>query len=190
MTDPQNTHPVIFTHRIAHEADTEAIRQLMQASIAENMKSFLSASEIEAAKETMGVDKTLISDGTYFLIETAHKGEAVLVGCGGWGKRRTLYGGDHTVGRDDSLSDPSIDAARIRAMYTHPDWTRRGIGTLLLNLGEDAARQAGFKTIELGSTVPGEPLYRARGYVEVARRVETAANGFENTVIKMVKALV
>ncbi|MEZ7831907.1 MAG: GNAT family N-acetyltransferase [Gammaproteobacteria bacterium] len=189
MTDPQDLPQVTFTHRIAQQIDTEVIRQLMQASIAENMKAFLSVSEIEAAKETMGVDKTLIADGTYFLIEAIHNGKAVLVGCGGWGKRKTLYGGDHTVGRDDSLSDPDTEAARIRAMYTHPDWTRRGIGTLLLELGEDAASKAGFKTIELGSTVPGEPLYLARGYLEVERRVETAANGSENTVIKMVKPL-
>ena len=189
MTDPQDLPQVTFTHRIAQQIDTEVIRQLMQASIAENMKAFLSVSEIEAAKETMGVDKTLIADGTYFLIEAIHNGKALLVGCGGWGKRKTLYGGDHTVGRDDSLSDPDTEAARIRAMYTHPDWTRRGIGTLLLELGEDAASKAGFKTIELGSTVPGEPLYLARGYVEVERRVETAANGSENTVIKMVKPL-
>ena len=189
MTNQQESS-LAFSHRIAQAADTESIRQLMQASIAENMKAFLSPSEIEAAKETMGVDKTLIEDGSYFLIETVHEGVLRLVGCGGWGKRKTLYGGDHTVGRDDSFSNPSTDAARIRAMYTHPEWTRKGIGTLLLELGEEAARNAGFKTIELGSTVPGEPLYRARGYVEVGRRVETAANGSENTVIKMVKALV
>ena len=189
MTDPQDLPQVTFTHRIAQQIDTEVIRQLMQASIAENMKAFLSVSEIEAAKETMGVDKTLIADGTYFLIEAIHNGKAVLVGCGGWGKRKTLYGGDHTVGRDDSLSDPDTEAARIRAMYTHPDWTRRGIGTLLLELGEDAASKAGFKTIELGSTVPGEPLYLARGYVEVERKMETATNGSINTVIKMMKPL-
>ena len=188
MTNLQST-PIKFTHRIAQDSDTEVIRHLMQVSIAENMKAFLSASEIEAAKETMGVDKTLIEDGTYFLIETVHGTETVLVGCGGWGKRKTLYGGDHTVGRDDSLSNPDNEAARIRAMYTHPEWTRRGIGTLLLDLGENAAREAGFKAIELGSTVPGEPLYLARGYVEVERKVETAANGSENTVIKMVKPL-
>ena len=178
-----------FSFRKATAADIPIIRQLMQLSIAENMKAFLSASEIESAKETMGVDQSLIEDGTYFLIETIHQGEAVLVGCGGWGKRRTLYGGNHTVGRDDSLSDPATEAARIRAMYTHPDWTRRGIGTLLLDLGEDAARQAGFKTIELGSTLPGEPLYLARGYIEVDRKVETGANGADNTIIKMVKPL-
>ncbi|GJM14183.1 MAG: acetyltransferase [Pseudohongiella sp.] len=189
MIDSLALPSIKLTHRIAQEADTEDIRRLMQASIAENMKEFLSASEIEAAKESMGVDKTLIEDGTYFLIETMHEGELALVGCGGWGKRKTLYGGDHTVGRDDSLSDPSRDAARIRAMYTHPDWTRRGIGTLLLDLGEEAAREAGFKSIELGSTVPGEPLYLARGYVEVERRVEQTKNGSINTIIKMVKQL-
>lgn len=189
MTDLQILPHAVFAHRIAQHTDTGIIRQLMQTSIAVNMKAFLSATEIEAAKETMGVDKTLIADGTYFLIEAVHDDKAVLVGCGGWGKRKTLYGGDHTVGRDDSLSDPSSEAARIRAMYTHPDWTRRGVGTLLLELGEDAARKAGFKTIELGSTLPGEPLYRARGYVEVERKIETAANGSINTVIKMAKSL-
>lgn len=189
MSEPHAPY-FVMTHRIAAESDTEAIRQLMQASIAENMKAFLSPSEIEAAKETMGVDKTLIEDGTYFLIETVQGGATVLVGCGGWGKRRTLYGGDHTAGRDDSLSDPGADAARIRAMYTHPDWTRRGVGTRLLDLGEAAAREAGFKTIELGSTVPGEPLYLARGYVELERILDKGANGSDNTVIKMVKSLV
>jgi len=153
------------------------------------MKSFLSPAEIEAARETMGVDWTLIEDGTYFLVETAGSGQRILVGSGGWGKRRTLYGGDHTKGRDDSFSDPAVDSARIRAMYTHPSWIRRGIGTLLLDLGEKAARDAGFKSIELGSTIPGEPFYLARGYKEVSRNTQIAANGTPNIVIKMVKNL-
>jgi GNAT superfamily N-acetyltransferase len=179
-----------FTHRIAGEADVDSIIQLMRASIEVNMKSFLSTEEIEAAKETMGVDSSLIADQTYFVIETLVDGKVVLVGCGGWGKRKTLYGGDHTVGRDDRLSDPAIEPARIRAMYTHPDWTRKGIGGLLLRLGENAARDMGFKTIELGSTIPGEPLYQAKGYVEVSREVFPGENGSDNTVIKMVKLLV
>jgi len=178
-----------FTYRLAQPADVPAIIELMQESIAENMKPFLSLAEIEAARETMGVDWTLIEDGTYFLIETAGSGEKLLVGCGGWGKRRTLYGGDHTVGRDDSFSDPAIDAARIRAIYTHPAWIRCGIGTLLLDLGEEAARNAGFKSIELGSTIPGEPFYLARCYKEVSRTTQIAANGAPNVVIKMAKAL-
>lgn len=178
-----------FTHRVATENDKPSIIELMGLSIAENMKSFLTPAEIESAQETMGVDQTLIEDGTYFLIETEVHNKTVLVGCGGWGKRKTLYGGDHTAGRDDSLSNPTTDPARIRAMYTHPAWTRQGIGTLLLDLGEAAARDAGFKTIELGSTVPGEPLYLARGYVPLKRTTQIGANGAENVIIKMVKAL-
>lgn len=178
-----------FTHRVASVADIPAIIDLMRASIAENMKSFLSAAEIVAAQETMGVDRSLIEDQTYFVIETIHNDAPLLVACGGWGKRKTLYGGDHTVGRDDSLSDPGSDAARIRAMYTHPNWTRLGIGRLLLELGESAARVAGFRNIELGSTVPGEPFYLALGYVEIGRETNTAANGAENVVIKMRKNL-
>ena len=162
----------------------------MAAAIETNMASFLDHAAIEAAKETMGVDQSLINDGTYFMIEAEVDGQTVLAGCGGWGKRKTLYGGDHTAGRDDSLCDPSVDAARIRAMYTHPEFTRQGIGSLLLTLGENAARGAGFKTIDLGSTIPGEPLYLARGYKELSRETHIAANGAENVVIHMTKSLV
>jgi GNAT superfamily N-acetyltransferase len=189
MPKPSTTRRIKLTHRIAGHDDIPAITALMQASIEHNMRPFLTPEEIQAAKETMGVDQTLIEDGTYFAIETECDNQTVLVGCGGWGKRKTLYGGDHTVGRDDRFSDPAVDAARIRAMYTHPDWIRKGIGTYLLDIGEAAARAAGFRSIELGSTVPGEPLYLARGYKEVSRETFVAANGAENTVIKMVKIL-
>lgn len=178
-----------FNHRIAAQADIPAIIDLMRLSIEENMKAYLSLEEIEAAKETMGVDQTLIDDGTYFLIEAEVDGKPVLVGCGGWGKRRTLYGGNHTKGRDDSLSDPATEAARIRAMYTHPDWTRKGIGSLLIELGENAARAAGFKRIALGSTVSGEPLYLAKGFKEISREVLKGANGSDNLVVTMEKPL-
>ena len=161
----------------------------MRISILENMKSFLSSAEVEAARETMGVDWTLIEDETYFVVETLQRGQKILVGCGGWGKRRTLYGGGHTAGRDDSYSDSTLDAARIRAMYTHPKWIRCGVGSLLLELGESAARDAGFSTIELGSTIAGEPFYLARGYKEVNRDTFVAANGADNVVIKMAKDL-
>lgn len=180
---------VDFTHRLATLADTQEIAGLMRASILENMKPFLSVAEIEAARETMGVDQTLIEDKTYFVVEALLCNQTTMVGCGGWGRRRTLYGGDHTAGRDDSYSDPAVDAARIRAMYTHPSWTRRGIGTLLLELGEASARDAGFKTIELGATLAGEPFYLARGYKEVGRDTHIAANGANNVVIRMVKEL-
>lgn len=178
-----------LTHRLATPADVPAIIELMRLAIIVNMKPFLTPAEIEGAEETMGVDLTLIEDETYFIVETVKDGKQLLVGCGGWGKRRTLYGGDHTVGRDDSFSDPTVDSARVRAMYTHPSWTRRGIGTLLLELAETAARDAGFKSIELGSTLAGEPLYRARNYKEISRETHNAQNGAENVVITMEKSL-
>lgn len=178
-----------FTHRLATANDLPQITKLMRASIQENMKSFLTQAEITAAKESMGIDRTLIEDETYFVIETIQRGQKTMVGCGGWGKRRTLYGGDHTVGRDDSYSDPAVDAARIRAMYTHPLWVRCGVGTLLLELSEMAARGEGFKTIELGATIPGEPLYLARGYKELDRDTHIASDGCKSMVIRMQKKL-
>jgi GNAT superfamily N-acetyltransferase len=189
MTDHKQQENIELTHRIAKVADIPSIIEIMGLSISQNMKSFLSPKEIEAAKETMGVDRTLIEDQTYFIIETMSAGKVEMVGCGGWGKRKTLYGGDHTSGRDDTFSNPELDPARIRAMYTHPKWIRKGIGTLLLTLGEGAASDAGFRTIELGSTIPGLPLYLARGYKELQRETNIAANGAENVILKMVKQL-
>lgn len=174
-----------FAHRIATRADIPSIVALIEAAITGNMPAFLSAREVEAARATMGLDTLLIDDGCYFLIEAGR----ALVGCGGWSRRKTLYGGDKTAGRDDSLSDPARDPARIRAMYTHPGWTRRGIGSMLLDLGEAAARAEGFKTIELGATIPGEPLYRARGYAEFARDESFGADGVRNVIIRMRKTL-
>ena len=187
MTRQESSIQLAFHHRIAMPLDIPAINDLMKISIAENMKPYLSAKEIEAAKETMGVDRTLIEDGTYFIIEKTIGNKSLMVGCGGWGKRKTLYGGDHTAGRDDSLSDPATDAARIRAMYSLPAWTRKGIGSLLLKLGEEAARNAGFNTIELGSTISGEALYLKCGYKELSREILIANNGSENLIITMSK---
>ena len=178
-----------FRHRLATMDDIPAIRKLMATAIDTNMAAFLDAAGIDAARQSMGVDQTLIADGTYFVIEIRRGDTTLMVGCGGWGRRRTLYGGDQTAGRDDTLSDPATEAARIRAMYTHPDFIRQGIGTLLLELGEAAARDAGYATIELGSTVPGEPLYLARGYREFHRETLPAANGAETVIIHMRKKL-
>jgi len=186
---PVNSPIIQITHRIASSADIPQIIELMQASIECNMKSFLTTAEINAAKQSMGLDRTLLEDQTYFVIETIKAGKTIMIGCGGWGKRKTLYGGDHTKGRDDSFSDPSTDAARIRAMYTHPDWTRLGIGSKLLQLGEQAARAHGFKRIELGSTLPGEPLYLKMGFKEISRDIQISDNGSKNVIIKMSKDL-
>ena len=189
MNDGKQSQQPDLGHRLATYEDEQGILQLMQLAIRENMKPFLTEAEIEAAQETMGLDRSLIEDGTYFIIEARQGEQTLMVGCGGWGKRKTLYGSDQTLGRDDSFSNPDIDPARIRAMYTHPQWTRRGIGSLLLQLGEDAARGAGFESIELGATLAGEPLYRARGYRESKRTTLVSANGSDNVIIRMVKKL-
>jgi GNAT superfamily N-acetyltransferase len=139
--------------------------------------------QIEAAIGTAwAVDTQLIEDGTYFVVETEQR----IVGCGGWSRRRTLFGGDLQAGRDSALLDPSVDAARIRAFFVHPDWVRRGIGRCLLTHCEGEARRYGFRAVELMATLPGERLYRAFGYVVTARvhHPLTGAMTIENVSMK------
>ncbi len=151
------------TIRLATEADRPAIRAIMDLAIRQLQAPFLSEAEIAASFDIMGLDTQLIEDGTYYVVEAA--GE--VVGCGGWGRRATRYGGDHSSSRDASLLDPARDAARVRAMYTHPDHARKGIGRLILKTCEAAAAAEGFRRAELVATLSGEPLYRACGYAVV-----------------------
>jgi GNAT superfamily N-acetyltransferase len=132
----------------------------------------------------MGLDRQLIDDRTYFVVEQA----GALAGCGGWSRRATLYGGDHSPGRDAALLDPARDAARVRAMYTHPAFARQGVGRLILTLCEDAARAEGFARAELVATLAGEPLYAACGYRATERFVD-ARGGVAVPLVRMAKAL-
>ncbi|MBY5847653.1 GNAT family N-acetyltransferase [Rhizobium ruizarguesonis] len=154
-----------FRHRIAQREDLPALIALMNAAISELQKPFLDDAQIQSSRTIMGLDTQLVDDGTYFLVE--HNG--VLAGCGGWSRRATMYGGDQSPGRDAALLDPAKDAARIRAMYTHPDFVRRGVGRLILALCERAAKAEGFARAELAATAAGEPLYRACGYQPVKK---------------------
>ena len=150
----------MITIRVAHADDADAIAALMDLAIAELQKGFLTPEQIEASRAGMGLDRQLIDDGTYFCVEE----EGVLVGCGGWSRRATLYGGNHSAGRDARLLDPATERARIRAMYTHPAHTRKGVGRLILQTAEDAARAEGFGALEMAATQAGRPLYLACGY--------------------------
>ena len=175
-----------FSHRIAIEQDLTAIKALMNLAIAEHLKAFLDPAQVELSKSIMGLDTQLIADRTYFLVEE----EGRLAGCGGWSRRATLYGGDHSTSqRDAALLDMGKDAARIRAMYTHPDFARRGVGRLILDLCEAAARDAGFGAVELMATMSGEPLYRACGYHDIQRITAASKDGVDVPGVRMGKKL-
>ena len=156
----------------------------MRRAIDELQKDFLDEAQIESSHAIMGLDKQLIDDGTYFVVEC----DGQLAGCGGWSRRATLYGGDHSAGRDSAKLDPSRDAARIRAMYTDPRFVRRGVGRLILSLCESAAAAEGFTRVELMSTLSGQPLYSAAGF-EVIEEVEDAAGGVPVPLTKMGKVI-
>ncbi|WP_052402485.1 GNAT family N-acetyltransferase [Muricoccus aerilatus] len=154
---------VALRPRFAEAGDVPAIVALMEAAITELQKPFLDASQIAASRSIMGLDSQLIADRTYFVVEQ----DDALVGCGGWSRRATMYGGDGSSGRDAALLDPAQDAARIRAMYTHPAFARRGVGRCILRMCEAAAGAEGFSRAELVATQAGEPLYRTCGYAAV-----------------------
>lgn len=175
---------VTLTHRLARRDDVDALRALMDAAISELQKPFLSESQIASSRTIMGLDTQLIDDGTYVIVEV----DGDIAGCGGWSRRATLYGGDASPGRSAVLLDPSRDAARIRAMYTHPRHVRKGVGRLILSLCEEAARSEGFKRVELMSTMAGEPLYRACGYAS-HERVDDDRGGTAVPLRRMSKPL-
>lgn len=175
-----------FKHRIATLDDLEALHALMARSIAQNQSDFLTAEQVAASDKVMGLDTQLVRDGTYFLIECGDR----IAGCGGWSFRATLYGGDDSVvAREPARLDPATDAGKVRAMYTDPDFTRRGIGSRILALCEDAARQAGFKRVELMGTAAGVPLYRAQGYAPVAELEFARVGDVEIPLLRMEKRL-
>lgn len=149
-----------LTIRLATPDDLASLSALMKLSINQLQTAFLSPEQVEASHEVMGLDTQLILDGTYFLVES----DGRIAGCGGWSRRATLFGGDQTPGRNAALLNPATDAARIRAMYTHPDFARRGVGSLVIRTCEAAAAAEGFSRTEMAATLSGEPLYRAMGY--------------------------
>jgi GNAT superfamily N-acetyltransferase len=147
--------------RLANESDVPALEKLIPLSVRGLSRADYSSAQMDAALGSVfGVDRQLIRDGTYFVV--AENGE--LIGCGGWSKRKTLFGSDHQTYRDDAELDPSHDAARIRAFFIHPDHARRGLGRAILEECEKAIRAAGFQSIELAATLPGVPFYSACGY--------------------------
>ena len=186
---------VKFNLRLATEEDVPALHELIEASVRGLQAGDYTQAQIEGALGTvLGLDTQLIRDGTYFVAEVVEvgpdpKAEASrpLAGCGGWSKRKTLFGADRGPGREPELLDPATDAAKVRAIFVHPDYARLGLGSLILATVESAAREAGFARYEMGSTLTGVPLYRLKGYVEVERIGVPLWNGEALPVVKMVK---
>src|SRR5260370_12783636 len=165
--------------RLAVPEDVPILRELIDASVRGLQTQDYTPAQIEGALKTVfGVDSQLIADGTYIVAEAgpaamerrgvknAESG-SMIVGCGGWSKRKTLYGSDHWTGREDALLDPLRDAAKIRAFFILPDWARLGVGSMILQACEDAARAAGFTRYERGATLTGAKLFGVKGYVAV-----------------------
>ena len=185
--------------RLALPEDVPVLQQLIDASVRGLQKEDYTPAQIEGALKTVfGVDSQLIADGTYIVAEaqsaeaknvspSAEKAGLMIVGCGGWSKRKTLYGSDHWTGREDAMLDPLHDAAKIRAFFIHPAWARRGVGSLILQACEDAARAAGFTGFEMGATLTGAKLFGAKGYVPVKPISIPLVNGESLPVIHMEK---
>ncbi|HKW58040.1 MAG TPA: GNAT family N-acetyltransferase [Candidatus Acidoferrum sp.] len=190
--------------RKATPADVAALHELIAASVRELQAEDYTHEQLEGAlASVIGVDSQLIEDGTYLVaevrvVETREEpgenadeanveGKCSMAGCGGWSKRKTLFGGDRWTGREDALLDPKRDAAKIRAFFVHPRWARRGVGSKLLEACEAAARAAGFVRYEMGATLTGAKLFGARGYVAVERVEVSLKNGLTMPIIRMAK---
>ena len=172
--------------RLAKTEDIQLLKQLIADSVRGLSKGFYTDEQIESSiKYIFGIDSQLLIDGTYFVAEADDN----IIACGGWSKRNTLFGGDQHKEVADPLLDPATDAARIRAFFVSPDWARRGIGKMMINLCETEAGKHGFKTIELGATLPGEPLYAAMGYKKLTDIKVTMPDGVILEIIKMQKQL-
>jgi GNAT superfamily N-acetyltransferase len=175
--------------RLARREDIGELQRLIEASVRGLQAGDYSPDQIEAAiSGVYGVDTTLIDDGTYFAAEIPAQGarHANVVGCGGWSRRKTLFGGDQWHGHDEVLLDPAHDAAKIRAFFVHPSWARRGVGTLILEACERAAIAAGFRRLEMASTLTGVKFYEARGY-ERRESLDVQLGGCSIEVVRMEK---
>ena len=173
-----------LTSRLATRDDLAALAPLVKPRLRSCRRAFSTTVQIKASHAIMGVDTELIDDQTYFIVEC----DGEIAGCGGWSRRATLYGGSHSAGRDSAMLDPSKDPARVRAMYTHPTFTRRGVGRLILSLCESAAAAEGFSRMELMATRSGQPLYEAAGF-EAIEEVEDSSGGAPVPLTRMGKPI-
>jgi len=163
-----------YVVRPATSADTAAMSGIIAASARQLSIGHYEPEQVEAAlRGAFGVDSQLVTDGTYFVVTV----DGEMAGCGGWSRRRTLFGGDRYPARDAQALDPATDAARIRAFFVHPSHARRGVGTALLRRCEAEAASRGFRRFALMATLPGVRFYLAHGYVAAEPQLHDLGNG-------------
>jgi GNAT superfamily N-acetyltransferase len=173
--------------RLAVHSDTPRIRELIEQSVRALSVGYYTSLQIESAlRYVFGPDTQLISDRTYYVIESA---DGQLVAAGGWSRRRTLYGGDQMKESADPLLDPTAEPARIRAFFVHPAWARRGLGRQLFEQCKADAVQAGFRSFELMATLPGEPLYEALGFTQLDHSEAQLPDGQVLPIVRMFRPL-
>jgi GNAT superfamily N-acetyltransferase len=181
MTGPDTTQL-----RLATPADVPALEALIEASVRRLSADYYTQEQIDSGlRYIFGVDSQLIADGTYFVID----GPDGPVACGGWSKRKTLYGGDRHKSGVDSLLDPQHSPARIRAFFVHPQWARRGLATRLLEACAEAAAREGFRALELAATLSGVPLYSALGFIRHERSDVPLPNGVLHPIVRMTRLI-
>jgi len=167
-------------------ADVPALQRLISRSGQELSLPYYTPVQAEAiTRHVFGVDTQLIQDHTYFLIEQ----DDVVTACGGWSKRQTLFGGDQVKTGPDPLLDPARDPARVRAFFVDPARTRQGLGRRLMQECAEKARASGFNALELVSSLPGEPLYLASGFVICERFALSLPGGVQVPVSRMRRLL-
>lgn len=175
-----------FIDRVARLDDLGALHRVMIRSITHLQTEFLTTEQVAASHKVMGLDSLLVRDGTYFVVECGDR----IAGCGGWSFRETLYGGDESIiAREPSIVDPANGAAKVRAMYTDPDFKRRGIGKRIIQLCEQAARSAGYRRAELMATAAGVPLYERCGYSPKSTLQFAEVDGVQVPLLQMEKML-
>ena len=177
---------VVWPLRLARESDVPALEALIPLSVRALQAPYYSSAQMDAALgPVFGVDRQIIRDGTYFVAER----DGAIVGCGGWSRRRSLYGGESGREHEDGVLDPQRDAARVRAFFVHPAWSRRGIGRSIMGACERAIVEAGFRTVEILATLAGEPLYLSFGYGVVERCNIAMVRGLTLPVVRLTKTM-
>jgi N-acetylglutamate synthase-like GNAT family acetyltransferase len=191
----ESTNREIFNVRLATLADIPVLQKLIAASVRKLQAQHYSPVQMDAAiGSVFGVDTQLIHDGTYFAVEAEVEGvgrapEGRIVACGGWSRRKTLFGSDNVPGKDDRSLDPSHDAARIRAVFVDPDWARRGIASRIMRACEDAASAAGFTKLSLVATLTGENFFKTKGFSPTERYSIPLPDGQTLPVVAMDRPL-